>query len=153
MQISKNKDNKLEVKTKKATLLLNHGVTVNDVELEGAGEYEIGEVVIEGISDDVYLCQAEDIVFAIVSFKEKLSKENIEKLSSVSLLFCRVNGNLQDALEQINQIEPNVAVYAGNDEDRAKLKTAGVTLEQEENIKVAKSDLEGDQKAYFVAID
>lgn len=151
MQIFKNKENHLEISTKKAVININDEILVNDVKLEGAGEYEIGEVVIEGISDDIYLCQAEDIYFALVNFKEKLSKENIEKLSSVSLLISRIDGDLQGALEQIGQIEPNINVYAGNAEDAAKLESEGVSFEKSENIKLSKSDIDT-EKSYFVAV-
>jgi hypothetical protein len=151
MQILKNKDNHLEIDTKKAVTVINDEVLVNGVKLEGAGEYEIGEVAIEGISDDIYLCQAEDIYIALVNFKEKLSKENIEKLSSVSLLISRVDGNLTDALEQIGQIEPNINVYVGGEEDITKLESAGVTIEKTENIKLSKTDMDT-EKSYFVAV-
>jgi len=151
MQIFKNKENHLEIDTKKAVTIINDEILVNDIRLEGAGEYEIGEVAIEGISEDIYLCQAEDIYFALVNFKEKLSKENIEKLSSVSLLISRVDGNLQEALEQIAQIEPNINIYAGGEEDVAKIESAGVTVEKTENIKLSKSDLDT-EKSYFIAV-
>lgn len=151
MQILKNKDNHLEINTKKAVTTINDEILVNDVKLEGAGEYEIGEVAIEGISDDIYLCHAEDIYFALVNFKEKLSKENIEKLSSVSLLISRIDGDLQGALEQIGQIEPNINIYAGSEEDAKKLETAGITIERQENIKLSKPDLDT-EKSYFIAV-
>ena len=151
MQIFKNKENKLEISTKKAVITINDDILVNDVKLEGAGEYEIGEVAIEGISDDIYLCQAEDIYFALVNFKGKLSKESIEKLSSVSLLISRIDGKLQDALEQIGQIEPNINIFVGDEEDAQKIESAGVTIDKTENIKLSKPDMDT-EKSYFIAI-
>ena len=153
MQISKNKDGFLEIKTKSATILIDHKVLVNDVSLEGTGEYEIGEISIEGLDDNIYICQGDDINFAIVNFKEKISKELIEKLSSVSLLFARVDGNVDSAIEQVSQIEPNVSVYLGNDESLTKLKASSIALTETEILKLTKKDLETAEESYFFAID
>lgn len=150
MQISKNKQNYLEIKTKSALIVIDGKITINDVSLEGTGEYEIGEVSIEGVDDNVYVCQGDDINFAIVNFKEKIDKETIEKLSSVSLLFARVDENVDAAIEQVSQIEPNVAVYIGSTNSQNKIKSAGVDLEPKESLKLTKKDLEGAENSYFV---
>ena len=47
------KENFLEIKTKSAVILIDHKITINDVSLEGAGEYEIGEVAVEGLEGRV----------------------------------------------------------------------------------------------------
>jgi len=153
MQISKNKDKFLEIKTKSAVILIDHKILINDVSLEGAGEYEIGEVAVEGVDDNIYICLVDEISFAIVNFKEKISKEAIEKLSSVLLLIARVDGNVASATEQVGQIEPNVTIYTGNAESKGRLKSSSITFEETESIKLAKKDLEETGVSYFVEVD
>jgi hypothetical protein len=153
MQISKNKQDLLEIKTKSALILIDHKILVNNVSLEGAGEYEIGEITVEGLDDNIYICQGDDINFAMVNFKEKISKELIEKLSSVSLLFARVDENVDAAIEQVSQIEPNVAVYLGNKSSLGKLKASSVSLKETEILKLTKKDLEGAEDSYFFELD
>jgi hypothetical protein len=153
MQISKTKDNLLEVKTKSAVILINHKITINDISLEGAGEYEIGEVAVEGVDDNIYICQADEISFAMVNFKEKISKEAIEKLSSVLLLIARVDGNVEAAAEQVGQIEPNLTIFTGNKESEEKLKAAGITFTDKDSLKIGKKDLEESVDANFIEVD
>ena len=149
MQISTTKDNHLEIKTKKAVISINDEIRINDVVLEGPGEYEIAEVSVEGVSDDIYLCQAEEIYFGLVDFKEKLSKEAIEKISNVSVLIARLNGEIEQSLEQIGQAEPNITIYLGSVGTDDKISKAGVTLDRQDSVKISKTDVDGEQKAYF----
>lgn len=150
MQIKKTKQNELEIKTKKAQIIIDGKVIINDVELEGPGEYEIGGISVEGVDDNIYLLNIEDIPSGLVDFKEKISKENIEKLSNVDFLIAKVNGDTETALDQVNQIEPSVVVYTGEKEVLQKIKSGGVSLSETEDIKISKSDITDEQKAYFV---
>ncbi len=153
MQISKAKDGLIEIKTKSAIILIDHKIIINDVSLEGAGEYEIGGISIEGIDDNIYICQGEDINFAMVNFIEKISKESIEKLSSVSLLFARVDQNVDAAIEQISQIEPNLCVYIGDEPSYQKIKSASIDVDKTETLKVSKKDLDEAEGSYFLEIN
>ncbi len=151
MQIQTNSAGELEIKTKKATITFNHETKVNDVDLEGAGEYEIGSVSIEGVDDDIYIFQAEEIIFGSVDFKGKISKENLEKLSNTEILIVRLDGNVTEAVDQANQIEPNITIFAGSADVKSKLTTNGTVFENKEILKVSKSDI-ADQKAYFIEV-
>ncbi|OQA51802.1 MAG: hypothetical protein BWY43_00810 [candidate division WS2 bacterium ADurb.Bin280] len=148
MQFSKNKKNEIELKTKNATVIFDHKVAINDVELEGAGEYEIGGVSVEGIDDNLYVFQAEDVVLGAVDFKQKMSKEHLEKMSSCEALFVRLDGNVEDAIEQVNQIEPKISIYFGSNDARAKLVSGGIDLIEQDSVKLTRSDLE-EERAYF----
>ncbi|MCX6809535.1 MAG: hypothetical protein NTZ65_02195 [Candidatus Berkelbacteria bacterium] len=150
MQFSKNKDNQLEIKTKQALILLDDIVKINDVDLEGPGEYEIGEISVDGLDDDVYIIQAEEIPVGIVNFKCKISKESVEKLSNVGLLVAQLDGDIENAIEQVGQIEPNIVFYVGEASSADKLKAGGVTCDTVESIKIQKNDIDTDQKAYFI---
>jgi len=151
MQIQTNKSGELEIKTKKAIITFDHQTKVNDVELEGAGEYETGGVSIEGVDDDIYIFQTEEIIFGSVNFKRKISKENLEKLSNAEILIVRLDGNVQEAVDQANQIEPNITVYAGSHEAEAKLSSSSANFEKKEMIKISKADI-ADQKAFFLEV-
>jgi len=153
MQISKTKQNLLEIKTKSASVLIDHQILINGISLEGTGEYEIGEVSVEGVNDNIYICQGDDISFALVNFDEKISKENIEKLSSVLLLIARVDGNVESATEQVGQIEPNLAIYTGSSESKEKLKSSGITFKESDSLKITKKDLDEAGESYFIEVN
>ena len=151
MQIQKTKDGHLEVKSKKASILFNDGISVNGIELEGAGEYEIGEVAIEGIDDVSYVFQIDDLVLGSVNFKTKISKENIEKLSNADVILMRLDGKASEAAEAAGQIGSNVVIYLGSGDAEAALKKAGATVEKIETLKITKADTT-EEKAYFVEV-
>ena len=152
MQIQKTKGNELEIKTKKASILFDGCVKINDVELEGAGEYEVGGVAVQGLDDNAYIFQAEDITIGFINFKGKISKEDTEKLSNADALVVRLDGDVRQAVEQVGQIEPNIAIYIGSAESKGQLKTNGVSFKEEDLIKLTKAEAEAEQTAYFVEI-
>ncbi len=151
MQIQKNKSGNLEIKSKKATVVFDGKITVNDVELEGAGEYEVGEIAIEGIDDDIYIFEIEDIVLGSVNFKTKITKENIERLASCDVLLVRLDGKVNEAVEQAGQIEPDIMVYAGSSKAESELKSSGVSYSKLDSIKLTKADI-GQEKSYFLEL-
>lgn len=148
MQFTKNKKNEVELKTKNAVAIFDHGIFVNEIELEGAGEYEIGGISIEGISDNIYIFKVEDIVLGIVNFKEKITKTDIEKLSNSEVLIVRIDGDVTGAVEQATQIEPKITIYLGSPESKEKLASSGVEVRDLENLKITRSELE-EERAYF----
>lgn len=151
MHIQTNKNGELEIITKKATIVFDHKTKVNDVELEGSGEYEIGSVAIDGIDDDIYIFQTEDLILGSVNFKSKISKEHLEKLSNAEILIVRLDGDVSKAVEQANQIEPNILVYVGDNAAKGKIKSSGVTATDKESLKIAKADI-GESQAYFIEV-
>jgi len=152
MIISKNKANELEIKTKKASMVFDGCIKVNDVELEGAGEYEVGGVAILGINDNIYIFQTEDLSLGFVNFKSKISKEDVEKLSSADVIVVRLDGNVREAIEQVGQIEPKIAIYAGDAQSKTSLKSNSVSFKEEDPIKVTKAEADSEELAYFVEI-
>lgn len=152
MQIQKTKSNELEIKTKRASIVFDGYVKVNDVELEGAGEYEVGGVAIQGMDDNTYIFQVEDLTIGFINFKGKISKEDVEKLSSADVLVVRLDGDVRSAVEQVGQIEPNVSVYLGSSESRDLLKSNGVSFKEEDLIKLTKAEAGTEELAYFVEI-
>jgi len=153
MNIQKTKNNELEIKTKKAVVELNNGVKVNAVELEGEGEYEIGGISVEGVDDNIYIFKAEELVLGTVDFKKPISKENVEKLSSVEILIIRIDGSLKEVLEQVNQIEPKITIYFGSQKSKENLKGNGVVFDESDELKIAKTDLAEEDKTYFFLTD
>ena len=151
MIIQKNKNNELEIKTKTAMVTFDHKTRVNDVELEGAGEYEIGGISIEGVDDDIYIFQAEELILGSVNFKSKISKEHLEKLSNAEILIVRLDGEVAQAVDQANQIEPNVLIYAGDNQAKSKITSASVAFEEKDSLKITKADI-GESQAYFIEV-
>ena len=151
MIFQKNKQGNLEIKSKKATIVFDGVIKVNDVELEGAGEYEIGEVAIEGVSDSIYIFQIEDIVLGSVNFKSKIAKENNEKLSNADALLIRLDGKPSEAVETTGQIGAAISIYVGAQSAEQALKAAGATFEKVESLKLTKGDTE-EERSYFIQI-
>ena len=152
MQIQKNQSGEIEIKTKAAVIVFDHKNKVNELELEGAGEYEVGGVSITGIDDDTYIFQIEEVTLGFISFKSKIAKEDIEKLSNAEVLVVRLDGSIRDAVEQVGQIEPKIVVYAGGAHARDELKKNGVSFKEEEQLKISKTEVETEEAAYFVEI-
>jgi hypothetical protein len=150
VQVKKNQKNQLEIKTKKGTITIGDQVYINDVDLEGPGEYEIAGISVEGVDDSIYLLNIEDIPSGLVDFKTKISKEKIEKLSDVDFLIAKVNGETEAVIDQVNQIEPKTVVYTGSEGALQKIKSSGVSLNETEELKLTKSDIAEEQKAYFI---
>jgi len=150
VQIKKNQKNELEVKTKKGLITIGDKVSINGVNLEGPGEYEIAGISVEGVNDNIYILNIEDIPSGLVDFKAKISKEKIEKLSDVNFLIAKLNGDISTVLDQVNQIEPKVVVYTGSTGALQEIKSGGVSLSETEELKITKSDITDEQKAYFI---
>lgn len=127
-----------------------NGVKINDVELEGSGDYEVADVIVEGVDDYIYIFKLEDIVVGSVNFRGEISKENVNKLSNADLLIVSLNGGSSKSIDQINNIETNATIYTGSAASRETLKKAGISAEEIENLKFSKADFAGDQKTYFI---
>ena len=149
MIFQKNKSGQLELKSKKASVVFDGVIKVNEVELEGAGEYEIGEVAIEGMDDNTYIFQIEDLVLGFLNFKSKIAKENVEKLSNCDIMIIRLDGKASEATEVTGQIGSPVVVYVGDEKSAIQLKSAGASFEKIETLKIAKADTE-EEKSYFI---
>jgi hypothetical protein len=152
MQIQKDQSGDLEIKTKSAIVVFDHKLKVNDLELEGAGEYEAGGISVQGIDDNTYIFQIEEVTLGFISFKGKISKEDAEKLSNAEVLIVRLDGNIREAVEQVGQIEPKTVIYAGGAEAKGDLKKNGVSFKEETPIKITKSEAEAEEAAFFLEI-
>lgn len=148
MQFSKNKQNEVELRTKSALVIFDHRVQVNDLVLEGAGEYEIGGISVEGINDNIYLFKIDELLLGAINFKEKISKDDIEKLSNSEVLFVRLDGDVAAAVDQASQIGPKITIYSGSSDSKEKLISNGVEVAENPNLKITRSELE-EERAYF----
>ncbi len=153
MIISVNKSGFAELKTKKASILFNGKVSINDITLEGAGEYEIGEVSVQGIEDYLYIMNSEDLTIGVLDYKCKISKEQTEALSDADILIVRINGEVKEAVEQVNQIGPKTAIYLGDEGSKVKLQETGIDFDSIDQIKLTKNDLELEGKSYFMQLN
>lgn len=96
--------------------------------VDGPGEYEIGQIEIEGIptfhdsqkgnlrgKNTVYLFRVEDLTFVhLGDLGHVLSNEEIEALNQVDILAVPVGGNYtidaKKAAEVVNQIDPKIVI-------------------------------------------
>lgn len=109
MQIWYRGGDRLEIKTKQSTILLDStGSKVNDVALVGPGEYEIGDVEVHGIAACAYLFKVDDLKLFYANGVAKLSQQEVESLGDVDVLLVPAT-----ATELINLIDPRVVIPYG----------------------------------------
>lgn len=81
--------------------------------IDGPGEYEVGGVFILGISigkNTLYVVTMDDLRLIFLSdLKEKLSDKQIEDIDGTDILFLPA-GDAKQALEIINQVEPQIII-------------------------------------------
>lgn len=152
MQLVKSK-NEIIIKTKKTEIFINGDTKINEIELDGCGEYEIGGVAVIGINDDSYIFQLEDMSLGVIDFKEKFCKEDVDKFSSVDVLLVKLDGNIKEDVQKAGQMEPSILIFSGSEKAKEGVKSSGLTFEESENIKLSKADVGADQKVYFVTVD
>ncbi|PIT97140.1 hypothetical protein COT77_03040 [Candidatus Berkelbacteria bacterium CG10_big_fil_rev_8_21_14_0_10_41_12] len=153
MQIRLEKD-ALNVKDKSALIKFSQKTEVNDILLEGEGEYEIGGVIVTGIDKNSYIFDIDDISLGYMDFNEKVDPEMVEKLSNVEALIVCLDGELDKVLDAISQIEPRVAIFVGDQKAEEKLSHSSTKFEKTESLKLAKSDLTDEEtKNYFFQVN
>ena len=115
MQIDWKGADKIEIKTKGATISTGAKIKINEVELLGPGEYEIAGVEIFGIANDIYLFKVEDINIGYFnSINRALSADEIKELSDISIAIIPIGGkgviDENKAVDIIKAIEPTIVI-------------------------------------------
>lgn len=133
-----------------------------------AGEYDIKDVLIEGVhsfhdaeegkergSNIIYRFEVEDIsIVHLGDLCHVLDSAHLEKLAGTDILLIPVGGiytlNAKQAVEVISQIEPRIVIPMHYKTDDLKLdiegvdkfiKEMGITPSYEEKLKISKRDL------------
>lgn len=154
MQLSRTNDALVMVKTKLATLTLNDGITINDKQLPGPGEYEVADIFAE-VTPDLAHFHAEELTLAYLGHKKRaVTDEELGHLENVDILLIAVDSENPEELAAISKltaaIEPRIIVLIGADPTTfAKLR--GTTPEVVETLKLSRKDLpEGEARAYIL---
>lgn len=134
----------VEIKTKTSTIeLSNKKSQVNDVELVGAGEYEIGDVEIRGFQSGAYLIKTEDMVLVYLDGVTSLNQESVEELGDVDVLFVPAKHP-----DLITTIDPRLVVPIG--EGLAEFCKAQSCEAPVKTLKISKKDVEAAERKIIV---
>ena len=154
MQITK-LPNQYQIKTKAAQISLDDKIQINDVVLDGPGEYEVADVQAQGEKVGTFIFQSEDIKIGYLNHINKpLTDEELEKVDDVDVLLVPVGeGNLSfsEATKIVNQIEPKIVIPIFCSDPEAFVKQAGWPSQIVEVLKISSSTLpSGETKAVVV---
>jgi L-ascorbate metabolism protein UlaG (beta-lactamase superfamily) len=115
MQITAKGEDRFEIQTKLSKITTGEQTVVNEVELAGPGEYEIGDCKITGLPPQIYLIEAEDLKIVYLDrLNRQLSDSEIDRLGEPDILFVPTgsNGTIDPkAAEQlVNLVDPKVVI-------------------------------------------
>lgn len=103
MLISK-KDNIIKIRGKESDLEIGLSqAKINDFIIKSPGEYEIRNIFVEAISQDVYVVTLEDIRICLLN-TSKLTDKELEAIDSVDILIA-------DDQELVSEIEPSLVIF------------------------------------------
>jgi len=151
----------------------------NPFVIEGAGEYEVKNVFIQGVpsfhdnvegkergGNIIYVIDAEGIkICHLGDFGQKeLSEEQLEKIGDIDILMIPVGGNYTISAEEANkimsQIEPKITIPMHYQLPKSKIKLSPLSeflkafgiknLEPEKKLLLKKKDLLGDEAKIIV---
>jgi len=154
MEIKSKGDDRFEIKTKSATITTGEMVKVNEVELAGPGEYEVGDTNVLGFPPSVYLISSEELKLAYLDrISSSLNDEQIEQLSEPDILMipCGGQGSLpaKDAERMVSLIDPKLVIPMLGDVS-AFAKKLATNFETVSSLKVSKSSLPEDGRKVVV---
>lgn len=157
MQIIKNSSGFVELKTKNATITLGSGVQINEVALNGPGEYDVAGVAVVGYSGEehpFYSIEIEEMTVCFFPNKpQKLSDNSKESLGNVDIAVVPVNGGstVADTMALINSLEPNIVIPIGENTSIDEFsKQAGSAVENLDSLKIQKSMFLPDERRIIV---
>lgn len=159
MQIKKVQENHFEIKTKEATILLNNGVKIGDVQIKAPGEYEVGGVFVCGIASDeqtIYTIASEGLnVCYLGELKKSLNAESLDQLDDVDLLFLPAGGQgsleLKQALSLLQKIDPKIVIPIYVADEGEFLKSEGTASPRREKIlKIQKNQLPEEEREIII---
>lgn len=153
MEISCQKEGIL-VKGQGGEILFDHPPTINQLELSGAGEYEIGGVFAQGYSESLFLFKLEDLKLVYFRFNvEDLNKNYLERLSEIDILILDGRSDKLDVskiVSEINRLEPKLVVPFHFPNIQELVKAGGVTKLETEKLKVKKGELTEEERKLLV---
>jgi len=142
-----------EIKCKEGTIVTGEKIKINNFELPGPGEYEVGGISAEHV-DGIFIFSAEDMNFVYLSRKKILNNTELEKVEGTDILFLPVGKiiDIKNALELANQIGPKIVVPMYYDSIDELKKIEGITPEILDQLKISKNILPQEERK-IIALD
>lgn len=146
MQIKLLNKDKIEIKTKDATIIAGDEVKINDVKLLGSGEYEIGGVEVFGLVDNVYVFHTDGIAIGyFYGLNRDLTDLEIESLNMVEIAILPVGGgNVLDskkALSLAKRIDTRIIIPVQVEDTKEFCDEVGDCLEPVDVFKTTKQQV------------
>lgn len=148
----------VEIKTKNATVKTGEKIYINDIELSGAGEFEVSGVEAFGNQKGVFRFRIEDVSVAYLdNIKEDLSNEELDELSDVSIVIIPIGSpdylDEKKASNIIKSIEPKIVIPVGLP-DRIKFcEMIGGCEEIQDSFKITKQELSQEEGMQTVLLE
>jgi L-ascorbate metabolism protein UlaG (beta-lactamase superfamily) len=159
MQIKYLGGKKFDIKLKDLEIKLNGDITINDFTFPGAGEYEKGGVILNGISDKddntIYVLKAEDMILCYLNnIKNELSEEEVKSVGNVDILFVPLGEeNTVDAkvaLKLISKIDPKIVIPMLYTDLTEFKKSEAVEEGETDTLKIKKADLPEEERKVYI---
>ena len=98
------KDDIIKIRDKESSVEIGLSqAKINDFVIKSPGEYEIRNIFIEAISQDVYVITLEDVRICFLN-KNKLTDKELEAIDNVDILIA-------DDQELVSEIEPFLVIF------------------------------------------
>lgn len=154
MIITYSGEGKFEIKTRQAKILTGDKIKINDFEIPGSGEYEIGEIQTEVI-DGITIFRSEGISLSYLDKRKKaIEEKELERMSDIDILFIPVGGgevfDAKEASAAIAEIEPKIVVPMHYKDIAQFTKVEGATGEPQDSLKISKDSLPEDERQVIV---
>ncbi|NCN24541.1 hypothetical protein CO101_00385 [Candidatus Berkelbacteria bacterium CG_4_9_14_3_um_filter_39_23] len=129
---------KFTVKTKNAVVKIGETIKINDFEIHGEGEYEVGGVECQGMIGNIFVFAFGDIRMAYLNNLKRALRENERDLiGEIDILLTPVNDL---AKQNIQNLEPKISIPYGF-EDLGKFCQDFSCPEPVDRVKLKKADL------------
>ncbi|TSC92807.1 MAG: Zn-dependent hydrolase of the beta-lactamase fold-like protein [Candidatus Berkelbacteria bacterium Licking1014_7] len=115
MNISWMSEDRFRIKDKKATVVTGEKIKINDIYLEGPGEFEVANVECYGVAKNLYALELEDLKIAFIGkVKKEPSEKELEKLGEIDILIIWVGGQngfgIDKAKKIMSELEPKIII-------------------------------------------
>lgn len=132
------------IKTKEMEIMAGNPTTAGSLPLSGPGEYEVGDVRIQGFTG-AYLFSAEDMNILYVDNSRGLSDQVVKQIEEdIDILLLALDtdtAHVREAVKFVNDLDPKIAIPAVEDATHPFCKEIGGCQPAIPELKVSKKDL------------
>lgn len=158
MQIKYKGGEDFEIKSKDTILNFGVKVSINDFEFPGAGEYEKGGVILNGISDNdntIYVAHLEEMgVCHLGRINHDLSEDEAKSIGDVDILFLPLgtegSADLKTALKILGKIDPHIVIPMLYTDLAEFMKSEGITDGELDVLKIKKAELPEEERKVVI---